>query len=116
MIEPRHIPLDGEDTLDYDHDQEPSWDLIKSDEVVQPSPLPIPNHHRRTQGSSAGPTQQQGNSSSVTSYPTPFNAKINTAGIFNTVRFTLILLQPFEHRYLIILFAIYRWRDGYRKH
>jgi len=82
MIEPRNVPLDGSE----DYDEGPSWELIKSTEVIKPSPLPIANHHRRTQGNSATRSgNSAGNNNRVYLNPANFNAKINTAGIFNTM-------------------------------
>ena len=86
MIEPRTVPLDGDSS---DYEQEPSWELIKSGEVVEPSPLPIPNHHRRTQSPSMGATPTQPGNKLPSGYPIQFNPKINTAGLFNTVNTNL---------------------------
>lgn len=81
MIEPRNVPVDGSE----EYDDVPSWELIKSAAVMNPSPLPIANHHRRTQENSCGRANTAGTNNKIYMSPAHFNPKINTAGIFNTV-------------------------------
>src|SRR5687767_7694064 len=73
MIDKKNIPMNG------NYDEEP-WDVVKSAEIIQACPPPIANHHRVTM------VQQNGNAAKV--IPN-FNPKINTVGLFNTVKYLI---------------------------
>ena len=92
MIEPKNIKINyGDGPADED-----AWELIRSTEVIPPSPLPKNNNVKRTlQSNNNGqPTETKTNTNGATTvsqgYPINFNPRINTAGLFNTVRRTRI--------------------------
>ena len=85
MIEPKNIKINyGDGPVDED-----AWELIRSTEVIPPSPLPKNNNVKRTQQSNNNgqPIVETNGATTVSQgYPINFNPRINTAGIFNAVR------------------------------
>ena len=82
MIEPKIKINYGDGPADED-----AWELIRSTEVIPPSPLPskLNNNKRNTGPTNNGQPETNGATTVSQGYPINFNPRINTTGLFNAV-------------------------------